>query len=164
MVSYHCGPILRAYDFRSFHTIIDIGGGNGTLLFAILHHTPGVRGIIFDDPLITGHTDHLIHEQQLQDRCFTIPGDSFESIPGGGDAYLIRYLLHDWESEDALRILHNCARAMRPGSRLLVFDTLRDRDHDESAFRTFFHKAALRLNRIIPLDIPELSIIEVVKT
>ena len=184
LTQYYASAILPTYDFRPFNTIIDIGGGNGALLFAILQHTPGIKGILFDAPMVVHQTDQLIREQRLEGRCSTIAGNFFERIPEGGDAYILKYILHDWSDSDAIHILQNCARVMQPGSKVLVLDAVippgnawhpgkhtdvtmlvatKGRERTEGDFRYFFREAGLRFNKIVTLGLEEISLIEAEK-
>lgn len=104
--------LLAAYDFSRFGTIVDVGGGNGELLRAILTAYPNVRGVLFDQP-------HVVEGVDLGDRCTVVAGSFFDSVPAGGDAYLLKWILHDWADEEAIAIL----RAIRPnGGTLVVVD------------------------------------------
>lgn len=115
--------ILRAYDFSSFRRIVDVGGGHGELLAAILRASPESRGVLFDLPhAIPGARRHL-EEAGVAGRCETVAGDFFESVPTGGDAYILKTVIHDWPDDAAARILATCRRAMASGSaRLLIID------------------------------------------
>ncbi len=116
--------IVAAYDFSSFRTMVDIGGGNGALLLAILQANSLLKGIIFDQPYVLRQTARAINDHELADRCGTQAGSFFEEIPPGADAYIMKYISHDWSDEDVVRIFSNCAQAMRRGSKLLVVDAV----------------------------------------
>jgi len=184
LTQYLAGSILRAYDFSPYHTIIDIGGGNGALLFSILQYTPEVKGVIFDAPIVIPQTEELIREHHLQERCSTFSGNFFEAIPEGGDAYLLKYILHDWTDTDAIRILQNCSRIMQAGSKVLVFESVmppgnewhsakqmdvtmlvctKGRERTEEEFRFLFKEAGLQFNRTVDIGLPEVSILEAEK-
>jgi hypothetical protein len=107
--------LLEAYDFGRFGTVVDVGGGNGALLSALLAANPGMRGVLFDQP-------HVVAGAQVGDRCETVGGDFFEAVPAGGDAYVLKSITHDWEDADVLRILRSCRRAAAPGASLLVVE------------------------------------------
>jgi len=108
------------YDFGRFSTLVDIGGGNGHLLTAILSTYPGLHGVLFDQPGIAASTEHNLAQLSIADRCRCAGGDFFESIPADGDGYLISNVLHDWSDEQVVRILRNCAAAMHPQATLLI--------------------------------------------
>jgi hypothetical protein len=110
--------VLAAYDFARFGTLADIGGGNGTLLAAILSANPGMRGILFDQPhVVAGATDVLA---PVADRCTVVSGSFFESVPAGADAYLLKWIIHDWEDPEATAILRTCRAALDGGTILVI--------------------------------------------
>jgi DNA-binding transcriptional ArsR family regulator len=116
------GPIVAAYDFYRFATVIDVGGSSGSLLAAILAAHPAVRGVLFDLPHGVAGADRVLTEAGVADRCVVIGGTFFDSVPAGGDAYLLRYIIHDWDAERAVAILRHCREAMVPGSVLLLIE------------------------------------------
>ena len=103
------------------HTIVDVGGADGTVLAAILAAYPHLRGVLFDLPHIITAAPQTLAGQGVEDRAECVGGDFFESVPAGGDAYLVSLVLHDWPDRQAQRILANIAAAGR-GARLLVLD------------------------------------------
>ena len=103
--------LIEAYDFGRFGTIIDVGGGNGSLLRAVLAEYPGLNGVLFDQP-------HVVEGVDLGERGRVVAGSFFESVPEGGDAYLLKWIIHDWEDEEALAILRTVRR--NPGALLVV--------------------------------------------
>jgi hypothetical protein len=114
--------VVRTYDFSPFHTVVDVGGGHGALLTAILSATPGLRGILFDLPEVAeGAKPHLAAAGVL-DRCEVVGGDMFTAVPGGGDAYVFSRVIHDWDDERAAAALASCRRAMRPTGTLLLVE------------------------------------------
>lgn len=114
--------VVAAYDFSAYGTVADVGGGDGTLLISILAAHPRLHGILFDRPAVIERAVHRLVEAGLADRCRTVAGDFLEEVPGGADAYLMKWILHDWEDRDAQRILTTCHRAMAPGSDLIVIE------------------------------------------
>lgn len=114
--------ILEAYDFGVFGTVVDVGGGNGALLAAILDRHPSVRGILFDQPHVAAGARALLAERGLEHRCEIATGSFFDEVPKGGDAYLLKAIIHDWEDAEAEAILHTCRRAMGRGATLLVIE------------------------------------------
>ena len=114
--------VVGAYDFTGFRQIVDVGGGHGQLLAAILRASPSTRGILFDLPhAIDGATRHL-HDTGLSDRAQCVAGDFFEAVPGGCDAYVLKSVIHDWDDQRARLILNNCRRAMPDNSRLILVE------------------------------------------
>jgi hypothetical protein len=113
---------VEAYDFSRFHTIVDVGGGNGALLARILRATPAARGIVFEQPHAAERAREHLAEVGLADRCEAVGGDFFRDVPAGGDAYLLKHVIHDWDDERAVAILRNCHRAMADGATLLLVE------------------------------------------
>jgi hypothetical protein len=112
--------ILDAYDFGQFRTVVDVGGGNGTLLGAILERHGAVRGLLFDQPHVaTGAEETLA---PFADRCRTVGGSFFDSVPTGGDAYVLKAIIHDWEDHEAIAILSVCREAMAPGAAAVIIE------------------------------------------
>jgi len=116
--------VVRAYDFSSSKRIVDVGGGSGELLAAILLAAPDARGVLFDLPSAIERGRAQFGELGLARRCDFIAGNFFESIPAGGDAYILKSVIHDWNGEDCQRILNNCRQAMRGGRLLLIEEML----------------------------------------
>jgi hypothetical protein len=114
--------ILAAYDMGRFGTIVDIGGGNGVFLAAILASHPVMRGILFDQPHVVTGAGPILNAKGVADRCAIVAGSFFEAVPQGGDAYLLKAILHDWEDEPATAILRTCRQAMAGGTSLLVVE------------------------------------------
>jgi O-methyltransferase domain/Dimerisation domain len=170
--------IAAAYDFSKFQTIMDVGGGNGALLAAILKQHTQPRGIVFDLP----HAIRHAHESgALPDgRGELIAGSFFEKIPPGADAYLLKNIIHDWADDKARTILKNCRGAMSGSNKLLLIERLLPpdssadrpnfadiemlvmnggRERTEEDFRQLLAGAGFRLDRIVPTKAP-VSIIE----
>jgi hypothetical protein len=116
--------ILEAYDFSRFGTIVDVGGGYGRLLGSILSANPTSHGVLHEQPhVIEGACQHL-ESQGLAGRCRVVAGDFFREVPSGGDAYLLKWILHDWNDTPALWILRHCRQAIRKDGRLLIFESV----------------------------------------
>jgi hypothetical protein len=113
--------IVEAYDFGSAETVIDIGGGRGALLEEILRQNAHLHGIVFDMPATVEDASSSIAQRQAG-KCTTQSGNFFETIPSGGDVYLLKQILHDWNDEQALTILRTCRKAMSETSRLLIIE------------------------------------------
>lgn len=116
--------VLDSYDFSGIDTIVDVGGGNGSMLLAILERYPHARGIVFDLPYIGRQSTERIRAAGMGDRCRFEPGDFFEGVPDGADLVLLKFVLHDWNDEDAVRVLRSCRAALAPEGRLLVVEML----------------------------------------
>jgi hypothetical protein len=173
--------ILDAYDFSRFGTIADIGGGHGQLIGAILQRYSALRGILFDrEQVIVGATE-LLAGLGVADRCTITSGSFFERVPSGADAYLLKFILHDWADDPAVAILRSVARATQPGATLLVIDRvlpddgpppLNDalldlhmlvlfagKERTESEFRRLYERAGFRLTRAVPTS-SDVSVVE----
>jgi hypothetical protein len=116
--------IVAAYDFSSFGTIVDVGGGQGRLLSAILKAAPSARGVLLDLPHVLETANTVVREAGVADRCELIGGSFFESVPAGGDAYIMKWIIHDWGDENATRILRSVRATIPSHGRLIVFDRI----------------------------------------
>lgn len=99
-----------------------MGGGDGTLLAAVLSAVPALRGVLFDLASGVGAAPETLAAAGIADRCRVVAGDFFDSMPEGGDAYLLKSVVHDWDDERVVQILRNCRWAMQPGGVLLVLE------------------------------------------
>jgi O-methyltransferase domain/Dimerisation domain len=182
MTDIHGGetePMVNQYDFSVFNTIVDIGGGNGEVITGVLKKNPGVKGILFDMPDVIKRAQANIAASGLGDRCKLEGGSFFESVSKGGDAYIMRHILHDWSDADAITILSNCKKSMNPGGKVLVVEAVIQEGNGPSPFKLLdltmllvggkertskqfehiFSKAGFKLNRIVPFQ-HDLSVIE----
>jgi hypothetical protein len=114
--------ILEAYDFGRFVSVVDVGGGRGALLSAILAAHPRVGGVLFDQPHVVAGAEEALHAAGVDGRCRVVGGSFFETVPEGGDAYILRDVLHDWEDEEATTALRSCRRAIAADGTLLVIE------------------------------------------
>jgi O-methyltransferase domain/Dimerisation domain len=112
--------VLASYDFGRFGTIVDVGGGNGALLGAILARYPRARGILFDLPQVVAEAPQVLGPLGVADRCRVVGGSFFDAVPGGADCYLMKFILHDWDDDRAVAILETCRRDAPAGCTLLV--------------------------------------------
>lgn len=175
--------VAKAYDFSSLKTVVDVGGGHGTLLAAILKAHPTVRGVLFDLPKVVRGASELLERKGVADRCEIAGGDFFESVPAGGDAYILSTVIHDWEDERSVAILRNIANVIPPDGKLLLVERVlaganeqdfgkfadlnmlvmtggQERTADE--FERLLAMAGFRLTRILPTASSS-SIVEAVK-
>jgi hypothetical protein len=113
--------VLGVLDFGQYKTVADVGGGEGAFLAKILAVYPRMRGILFDQPHVVTKARHLACAT-LADRSEVIGGDFFVAVPASADAYLLKWILHDWDDERAIAILRSCRRAMSSTSRLIVVE------------------------------------------
>jgi hypothetical protein len=116
-------PLLQR-DWTGVATLIDVGGGNAALLETVLTRFPQLEGISFDLPGVSERAAARLAGGPVAERLRTEGGDFFETVPGGGDAYILAQVLHDWPDEDCLRLLRACRRAAGAGSVLLVLEQL----------------------------------------
>jgi SAM-dependent methyltransferase len=115
--------LLAAYDFAPASRIVDVGGGSGALLAAILQAYPKASGIVFDVPAVAADAHTYLATAGLNTRCDVMEGDFFASLPHG-DTYLLSHILHNWDDAHCIRILQNCRAAMAPNGRILIFERL----------------------------------------
>ena len=126
--------VVAAYDFSGLRTIVDVGGGQGTLLAAILRRTPTLHGVLLDRDAVLETARARLHEAGVAERATCVAGDFFHDLPAGMDGYLLSRVLHDWTDVDAQRILAACRGAIPDHGRLLVVDAvLPDRAVDAPA-------------------------------
>jgi hypothetical protein len=173
--------IAETYPLGNAMQIVDIGGGRGGLLAAILKKHEHLNGILFDQEQVIAEPA-LITEADVQDRCKLVNGNFFETVPAGGDVYLLKRILHDWSDEDALRILKCVGAALTSRSRIAVIDAvikpgnnadpnkyldvgimtlLEGRERTAEDFEVLFSKAGLQVLRILPTPASSaMSIIE----
>ena len=163
--------VVASYDFSPFRTVVDVGGGQGATLAAILRAHPAVRGILLDLPQVVEGAASL-RAPDLAARCEIVGGDMVESVPPGGDAYVIKMVFAAEPDERAVAVLRNCIGAMVDGGRVLVVDIVlppgdepgpsrafdllmltlfgQGRVRTEAQFRALFAAAGLRLTRVAP--------------
>jgi hypothetical protein len=115
--------LVPAYDYSPYAVIVDLGGGYGTLLSAILKTAPHSKGIVFDLEKVVQEGKNRI-DPSIKDRCEFVAGDFFQSVPEGADLYIMKNIIHDWNDEKAQVILKNIRKAMKPTSKLLIMEAL----------------------------------------
>ena len=116
--------VAAGYDFSPMRTVADIGGGKGTLLAAILRAHGHLRGVLLDRPPVAAEAAGVLRAAGVADRCEIVPGDFFQGVPDGADAYILANVLHDWDDADSVRIMGACRRAMAPDGRVLIVERL----------------------------------------
>ncbi|MBV9162338.1 MAG: hypothetical protein JO281_12465 [Pseudonocardiales bacterium] len=164
--------IVQTYDFTPFNTMVDVGGGRGGMLTAILAANPHLQGVLFDKPAVVAGAEEAIFSAQVADRCKVVSGDFFDSVPEGGDAYLLSNVIHNWDDDHAVQILGRCRAAMPNTGCVLLAElvlpegpapsmakladlgmlimTSGGRERTEAEYRTLCDRAGLRLTRIVP--------------
>ncbi len=178
--------IAAAYDFSAFRKIVDVGGGHGSLMAAILAKTPGLRGVLYDRPEVVENArkDVGARSSGISDRIELVAGSFFDSVPAGADACIMKYILHDWEDELCMKILANCRKSLGANGKVLVVDNVippgndpqwgkkldinmlvltGGRERTEKDFAKLFEQSGFELSRVIPTACP-LSIVEGVAT
>jgi hypothetical protein len=167
----HAAAVLAAYDFTGIMTLVDVGGGNGTLMAAILNAYPAMRGVLFEQSAVLDSARQTFEREGVLPRCALVAGDFFQEVPQGYDAYVLKDIIHDWEDERALVILENCRRAMRDDSKLLLVERAVPAgnapaagklidvtmltitggcERTEAEYRDLLARAGLRLSRVVP--------------
>jgi hypothetical protein len=114
--------VVTGYDFSGARTVVDVGGGHGAQLAAILAANPQARGVLFDQPHVVAGASPLLREAGVAGRCEVVGGDFFEAVPEGGDVYLLSRVIHDWDDAQATAILRTCRRAMGLDATLLLIE------------------------------------------
>jgi cyclopropane fatty-acyl-phospholipid synthase-like methyltransferase len=172
--------ITSLYDFSQFRTLVDVGGGHGGLITAILNKNPQLKGVLFDAPEVIEGARPKIEAAGLADRLEAVAGDFFKAVPAGGDAYIMKWIIHDWDDEKSNTILRNCRSQMPANGKLILVDCVvpeTDEPHfskfidlnmlvmtggkerTEKEFAELLAAAAFKLLRVIPTDLPT-SIVE----
>jgi len=164
--------LTEAYDFSRFERLVDVAGGYGSTLCAVLKATPSLRGVLFDMPHVIENARSRVAEQGVADRCELAAGNMFESVPAGADAYFMKHILHDWDDAACGKILAAIRAAIPPDGRLLVSEKLilpgptgyyarigdlvmlvhnpGGRERTETEFRELFAAAGFDLIRVVP--------------
>jgi hypothetical protein len=114
--------VIAGYDFSRYGTIVDVAGGHGRLLAAILNATPQARGILFDQPHVVADAPALLKQHRVADRVQLAEGSFFDTVTQGGDAYVLKHIIHDWPDEEAEQILRNVRKAAGVGKHVLLVE------------------------------------------
>jgi len=182
-ISQMCIPaFLEAYEFGSFRKIVDVGGGHGAILRAILKEHPDVRGTLAEMPSLLTSANSAIAQDGLADRCQAVACNFFESVPAGADLYFMKHIVHDWADEKALRLLKNIREVIPANGKLLLAEAVLDespaphlgklidiemiafvggKERTASEFRELLAAAGFTLRRVIHTKSP-LSLVEAV--
>jgi hypothetical protein len=124
LTSQVTAAVLATCDSAVCRTIVDVGGGNGHLLAAMLQAYPHLSGLVFDLPHSRDGALHYLATAGVADRSDFVGGDFFSTVPAGADAYLLKRIIHDWDDSRGIALLRTCRRSMGPGSRLLIIERL----------------------------------------
>ena len=163
--------VVGAWNFARASRIVDVGGGSGQLIEAILAGNPKPSGVLLESPATADAARRRLRAAGLARRCRVRAGDFLRSVPRGGDLYVLAFVLHNWDDDRAVRILRNCRRAMAPGARVLVVETIvpagfgpspakvhdlemlvfmpGGRERTRAEYRALIEEADLRLRRVI---------------
>jgi hypothetical protein len=171
--------VLEAYSFTGAHLVVDVGGSHGSLLSAVLQTLPHARGILFDRPNVVSGAGPALDRAGVAPRVMCQGGSFFESVPEGGDVYLLKSVLHDWSDDECVTILSACRKAMSPDGCVVVIEMLisnlgppspaplidlnmlvmlTGRERTEEEFGALFTRAGLALSRIVPTHSPFVAI------
>jgi ubiquinone/menaquinone biosynthesis C-methylase UbiE len=184
MIGVYNVAVLASYPFSTIEHVVDVGGGDGSLLITLLQANPTMKGVLFDLPHVTERAKQRIADASLTDRCKVVAGDALTSAPSGGDAYILSRVIHDWDDDHAVTILKNCHRAMTDQGKLLLIErvlparvesssaaqalVLSDlnmmvmnggRERTEAEYRALFEAASFRLTKVTPTQ-SAMSVIE----
>jgi orsellinic acid C2-O-methyltransferase len=143
------GRLITNYPFEKFGWIVDVGGGNGSLLLPVLQRHPVVRATIFDLAHVADAARSRIAAAGLSDRCEAVGGDAFVAVPAGADAYVLKGVIHDWEDKEAIAILRSCRAAMPDHSKLILIERILPEqiDPDDALTRAkFIHDINMMVN------------------
>ena len=168
--------VLEAYDFGNIGVLVDVAGGHGQVLTSILRKYPAMRGIVMDLDHVVAGAKPNIEASGLADRCQAVAGDFFKAVPEGGDAYVMKHIIHDWDDERAAQILRSIHTAMgaKSGKVILLEGVLAPgnepglgkvmdlemlflpggRERSAEEFRALFDRAGFDLVRIVPTASP----------
>ncbi|WP_435126882.1 methyltransferase [Actinacidiphila sp. bgisy144] len=165
------GSIVAAYDFGGLRTLVDVGGGRGALLSAVLAANPGLRGVLYDQPEVVAESGPVFKEAGVAERATAQGGSFFDAVPPGGDAYLLSNIIHDWDDEPSVRILSKVRAVLPADGRVLLVEAVLPTDRPalnvklmdldmlvlcggrqrtEAEFAALLAGAGLRLTRIVP--------------
>ncbi len=178
--AFTSAAMMDSYDFSAVSKLVDVGGGHGLLLASILKKYPQLQGVLFDVLHVVEAAKTTLDAYGVTSRCETASGDFFQSVPPGGDLYIMKHIIHDWNDEQCIGILKNCRNAMATGGKILVMEMVLPEgntpsigkfldlqmmlflpgcERTEDEYRKLFDKAGFELSRIIPTPSP-FSILE----
>lgn len=173
-------PLLSAFDFSRYRCLVDVGGGYGIMLAEILDKHPHLKGVLFDMPHVVSGAPKYLADHGVADRCEVVGGNFFEGVPSGGDAYLLKHIVHGFPEEQALQILKQCRNVMEVGAKVILIERVTDenqprpdalyldmlmlamsggRERTVKEYAELLEKAGFRLKRVVPTASPA-SVIE----
>lgn len=183
MTSLSAGAVaaaVSAYDFSGINQLVDVGGGHGLLLASVLSKYPNMKGVLYDEPTVIRGAEDVLAAHGVAERCEAVGGDFFRSAPAGGDAYILKHIIHDWSDDECLTILGHCHAGMTAGGKVLIVEMvipernvpavskfldlqmllfLTGRERTEAEYRALLDRAGFQLTRVVPTPSPY-SVIE----
>jgi SAM-dependent methyltransferase len=175
--------VLEAYDFSGCGTIVDVGGGHGGLIAAILKKHANLDGVVYDSPQVVADAPALFEEHGVAERASVVGGDFFKSVPAGGDTYVMKHIIHDWDDNKCTTLLKHCHGVMKPGGKLLVVDQVLPEgnapsiskffdllmmimpggtERTEAEFKALLTGAGFKFSRVVPTK-SFVSVVEAIK-
>ncbi|ORW68185.1 hydroxyneurosporene methyltransferase [Mycobacterium saskatchewanense] len=164
------GPVVNAYDFTPYRTIVDVAGGHGRLLAAILGAAPDSQGVLYDLPEVIAGAAPLLREAGVAERVRLVEGSFFDHVPPGADAYVLKHIIHDWGDDESVQILRNVRSAASPGAALLLIEAVIEdgdagsaakwtdlemlvindgRERTEGEYRSLFERAGFAMSGVV---------------
>lgn len=172
--------VVSAYDFSGINKLVDVGGGHGLLLASVLSKYLNMEGVLYDAPAVVRGAAEVLAAHGVAGRCGTVGGDFLRSVPAGGDAYIMKHIIHDWSDEECVTILGHCHAGMAAGGKVLIVEMvvpernvpaiskfldlemllfLTGRERTEAEYRDLLGRAGFELTRIVETPSPY-SVIE----
>jgi hypothetical protein len=163
--------VVSAYDFTGIKKLVDVGGGHGLLLASVLAKYPQMKGVLYDEPGVIRGAPDVLKAHGVADRCETVGGDFFQAVPAGGDAYILKHIIHDWNDDECVTILRHCHGGMTPGGKVFIVEMvipgpnvpsigklldlemlvfLTGLERTEAEYRALLARAGFKLTRIVP--------------
>jgi hypothetical protein len=167
--------VLEAYSFAGAHLVVDVGGSQGSMVSAVLRQVPEARGVVYDLPHVVSGAGPALQKAGVASRVTCEGGSFFDSVPAGGDLYLLKSILHDWNDDECVKILTNCRTAMAANGRIAVVELIIDpqgppspaplmdlnmlvmltgRERTKEEYGALFTRAGLQLTRVVPTQSP----------
>lgn len=184
LTGFYNESVRDCYPFSGIDKVVDVGGGDGSLVIALLQANPGMKGIVFDLSQVTERAKQRIRAADLEERCEVITGDHFASVPSGGDVYILSRCVNSFDDNQVVHLLRNCRAAMSENGKLLVIESIlgsrtegctvaqssfmldltmmvltSGRERTEAEHRGLLEAAGFRLTRVVPTR-SEMSVLE----
>jgi hypothetical protein len=163
--------VVEAYDFSGISKLVDVGGGHGLLIASILSKYPSMTGVVYDDPKVVEGAKEVLRAHGVSERGAPIGGNFFAAVPAGGDAYILKHIIHDWSDDECVTILSHCHKVMPVGGKLLIVEMvipepnvpsigklldlqmlvyLSGRERTSTEYGDLLNQAGFELKRIVP--------------